>query len=220
MVIDFTEIPSLDNHAFENFCMHLLQEMGLTITVYPAVGPDGGRDIICEEYSQFARSGLRWLVSCKHYAGSKKSIGVNEDAAIANKLTQHGCDAFMFFFSTPYTEGFRNSVENVCYQIRRQFKIFNCYDIEKQLLSSPKFYPLIRQYFPISHGRLVGFLNSSECCDRVMPQDALFVVYTWDNIGRVLYQVFGECCIGDFLEHLQENNIEYGFCQIRNNTFY
>jgi len=218
MVIDFTEI--LDHHAFENFCMHLLKAMGLTITVYPAIGPDGGRDITCEEPSQFVRSGLRWLVSCKHYAGSKKSVGVNGDAAVANKLTQHGCDAFMFFFSTPYTENFRNSVEDVCFQIRCQFKIFNCYDIENQLLSSPRFYPLIRQYFPISHDRLIGFLNSSECCDRVMPQDALFAVYTRDNIGSICYQVFGECCVDDFVEHLKENNIEYEICEIRDSAHY
>ena len=219
MVIDFTEIAN--DHAFENFCMHLLQDMGLDIPVQPAIGADGGRDIVCEEPSQFASRGYRWLVSCKHYAGSRNSVGVNNDAAKPHKLAEHGCNGFMFFFSTGFTEGFRTSVEKVCEQIRSQNKIFNSYDIERILISSPKFYPLIRQYFPLSHNRLIILRNAPECCDRISPQDALYAVYIRSGSNNeVSYEVFGECCIDNYLEHLRDNKIEYGVYQIRSNQYW
>lgn len=213
MVIDFKEIS--DDHAFENFCMHLLEGMGLTIPVQPALGPDGGRDVICEEPSRFGSRGYRWLVSCKHYAHSGRSVGVNNDAAIANKLIEHGCNGFMFFFSTSFTESFRASVDSVCSQIKSQYKIFNCYEIERILLSSPMYYPLIRQYFPASHNRLVSLIGE-ECCLYCSPQDALYAVYTESRENNeIIYQVFCEGCIGHFIEHLDESGIEYGVSQIR-----
>ena len=214
MVIDLKEIPN--DHAFENFCMHLLDEMGLHIPVQPAVGPDGGRDIICEEPSRFGSRGYRWLVSCKHYAHSGRSVGVSDDAAHANKLVEHGCNGFMFFFSTPFSEGFRTSVDKVCNQINSQSRIFNCYEIEKILLSSPRFYPLIRQYLPNSHDRLIGLINKEECCDFCMPQDALYALYTRnENDNSVNYEVYGDCCISGIIEILNESGCEYGICQIR-----
>lgn len=217
MVIDFTEIT--DNHAFENFCMHLLQDMGLNIPVPPAIGPDSGRDIVCEEPSQFASRGYRWLVSCKHFAGSATSVGVNKDWAKPHKLTEHGCNGFMFFFSAGFTEGFRASVDKVCDQIRSQYRIFNQFDIERILLSSPKFYPLIRQYFPASHDRLVLLNNKDACCSYVMPDDALYAIYTRSGLhGGVTYEVMGECCIHEYLEHLNDNQTEYGITQIRSSS--
>lgn len=146
-------------------------------------------------------------------------MGVSNDAAIANKLTEHGCNGFMFFFSTGFTEGFRNSVNNVCTQINSQNKIFNCYDIERMLLSSPRFYPLIRQYFPVSHNRLVTLMSKDDCCPYCGPQDALYAVYTRnDNTGEISYQVFGEYCIGYFIENLDESGVDYGVSQIRSSA--
>jgi hypothetical protein len=214
MVIDLTEIE--DDHAFENFCMHLLQDMGLNIPVPPAIGADGGRDIVCEEPSQFATRGYRWLVSCKHFAGSGNSVGVNRDWAKPHKLTEHGCNGFMFMFSTGFTEDFRSSVDKICHQIRGQYRIFNHLDIERILLSSPKFFPLIRQYFPLSHARLASLSNADDCCQYVTPEDALYAIYTRTGAhGEISYQVMGNCCIQNYLDHLEKERIEYGVTQIR-----
>ena len=217
MLIDFKEIA--DDHAFENFCMQLINSMGLTIPVAPAIGPDGGRDIVCEQPSHFDHViGYRWLASCKHFAKSGASVGVKHDAAIPHKLAEHGCNGFMFFFSTAFTEGFRTSVDKVCNQIRSQYKIFNSYDIENILLSSPRFYPLIRQYFPISHGKIITFQNTQTCCEQETSQDALYVVYTKDNLNVVSETVLGECCINTYIDHLEDNSVEYGVSQIRSST--
>lgn len=218
MVLDFIEIP--DDHAFENFCMHLLEAMGLRIPVPPAIGPDGGRDIVCEEPSQFGATGYRWLVSCKHFAKSGTSVGVKRDEANANKLIEHRCNGFMFFYSTAYTEGFRATVDRVCQAINSQYKIFNAYDIERILLSSVRMFPLIRQYFPMSHARLVRLLNFGSCCDRVTDQDRLYAVYTRNETnGEVNYQSLCEYCTDSLLEHLQSENIDYGVTMIRDATY-
>ena len=214
MLINLTEIR--DDHTFENFCMELLEYMDFKISVPPAIGPDSGRDIICEEPVRYARQGFRWLVSCKHYARSKNSVGVNDDEAKPHKLTEHACDGFMFFFSTGYTESFRTSVENICHQIRRPYKIFNALEIEKVLLSSPAFYPLIRRYLPNSHDLLVTLKSSEPCCPYQTPQDALYAVYTQDDpSGKVSFCVVGDCCIGNYIEQFQEHRVAYGVSQIR-----
>ncbi|MBZ9559087.1 restriction endonuclease [Halomonas coralii] len=219
MVIDLKEIPY--HHAFENFCMHLLEEHGAHIPVRPAIGPDGGRDIICEEPIQFGSRGYRWLVSCKHYAYSGRPVGVRDDAAIANKLAEHDCNGFMFFCSTSYTEGFVTSVNNICNNKQSQSKFFNCYDIERILLSSPKFYPLIRQYFPNSHNRLTRLFDKEICCLYYDPRCALYAVYTQNsNDQSVGYKVYGECCIDDVIEHLRESGCAYGYCKIRSASQY
>lgn len=216
MVIDFREIR--DGHSFENFCMHLLRDMGLNITVKPAIGPDSGRDLVCEEQSMFGQRGLRWLVSCKHFAHSSTTVGVNHDAAKAHKLTEHGCDGFMFLFSTSYTEPFRTSVDNVCRQIRSRYIIYNNFEIENILLSSPRFYPLIKQYFPLSHDRLIYLKNKEPCCNYLMPYHALYAIYTKSGVNHQLcYEVLGECCINDYIDHLNNTGEEYGWIKIQEN---
>lgn len=214
MLIDLTEIK--DDHTFENFCMHLLENMGLKINVAPAIGADSGRDVICEEISHFAERGYRWLVSCKHFAGSKKSVGVNDDYAKPHKLIEHACHGFMFFFSTAYTENFRFSVDTICENIGSQYRIFNHLEIERILLSEPKFFPIIRQYFPASHELLVRLSNTNDCCNQLMTEDALYAVYTRTGThGEISYQVFGSCCIENYLDYLDRENIRYGVAQIR-----
>ncbi|MFA0047893.1 restriction endonuclease [Vibrio sp. 10N.261.51.F11] len=213
MVIDFTEIR--DDHAFENFCMHLMEIMGLKIAVRPAKGPDGGRDIISEEPNRFTAMGYRYLVSCKHYAGSRRSVGNSHDEANANKLVEHGCNGFMFFFSTAYTENFKTSVEKVCNQKRCSYRIFNCYDIENILLSSPYYYPLIKQYFPRSHNQLVELKNTEPCCPDIGDDEPLYALYTSDEYGNVSYEVLGQCCISHCVDDLERQRVPYGVSQLR-----
>ncbi len=200
--------------------MHLLQEMGLSIPVPPAIGPDSGRDIVCEEPSKFAQKGYRWLVSCKHFAGSASSVGVNTDWAKPHKLIEHGCNGFMFFFSSAYTEGFRASVESICNRTGSPYKIFNKFDIEQILLSSPRYYPIIRQYFPISYERLVTRINGDQCCNFLTPMDALYAIYVRSEpFGGIVYSVMGECCVEGYLDYLDSNGIEYGMVQIRASSY-
>ncbi|MEL7198421.1 MAG: hypothetical protein AAGL10_08915 [Pseudomonadota bacterium] len=42
----------------------------------------------------------KWLVSCKHFAGSNKSVTPNDEQSILDRVRQHGADGFMGFYST------------------------------------------------------------------------------------------------------------------------
>lgn len=211
MVIDFKEIQ--DDQQFENFCMHLLETMGFKIPVPPAVGPDGGRDIICEEVSGLGVRGRRWLVSCKHFAQSGRAVGNSDDQANINKLVEHGCEAFMFFFSTPYSESFRTSVDNVCMHSNKQYIIFNVYDIEKLLLSAHQYYPLFQQYFPESFQRMFENRTSLHCGHSGFGGEELYAVFT--DQAMYEYELYCEQCLQPLVEYLNYDNIPYTIVTVR-----
>lgn len=216
MIIDFTEIT--DSHEFENFAQKFLEYQGNNIKSIPAIGADGGRDIICEESSLYG-GGYRWLVSCKHYAKSNKSVGVSDDKADANKLIQHNCQGFMFVYSTALTEGLKTSVEQVCTHSANspKYQFFTPWEIQDVMVNNPYFYPLLMQYFPISHQRLVGCINTTPtCCPNggASGQD-IFAVYIRDNkTQKIVPTVLGECCINSYTEHLNEISAAYGVAVI------
>lgn len=81
-MIDFKELPE-DGAAFEQF----VREMCLNYDLHPqwtGKGPDQGRDILISErvrgpVGDFFR---KWLVQCKHFAHSRKSVGRDDLGSI------------------------------------------------------------------------------------------------------------------------------------------
>ena len=103
-MIDFKEIPKANSGSgqqdfFELFARDFLKLKGFEIIIDPARGADGGVDLIVREN----RSGendqkieINWLVSCKHYAHSGKSISTNVESDIMDRvillqIIQHIC---------------------------------------------------------------------------------------------------------------------------------
>lgn len=81
MLIDFKEIPKANEGSglqdtFELFARDFLEDYGYLIVQEPDRGADGKKDIIVKE----SRKGIAgvteklWLVSCKHYIHSGKSV--------------------------------------------------------------------------------------------------------------------------------------------------
>ncbi|PBB52310.1 MULTISPECIES: restriction endonuclease [Mesorhizobium] len=99
-MIDFKEIP--DGDAWEAFCRDYLVALGLVVEIPPAKGPDGGLDLLVKEQlrGSLASRPFTWLVSCKHYATSGKSVGTADEINITDRLEQHGADGFIGFYST------------------------------------------------------------------------------------------------------------------------
>ncbi len=217
MIIDFTEIS--DSHEFENFAMQLLIYQSNKVISIPAIGPDGGKDFICEEPSRYT-AGTRWLVSCKHYAHSGRTVGVADDKADVNKLIQHNCHCFMFMYSTPISEPLRSSIEQVCNNSTGNPKawFFTPTEIQNIILSDPHFYPLLQQYFPASHQRLMGCFNTNPvCCSNgSCSSNNIYAVYTKDSTTRMITPtVIGDCCFASYIEHLESNNVPYSYTTIR-----
>lgn len=99
-MIDYSEIK--DGDAWEAFCRDYLVTIGLVVDIPPGRGPDGGRDLIVTEQlkGSLATRPFVWLVSCKHYAGSGKAVGTDNESNIVDRMEQHKADGFIGFYST------------------------------------------------------------------------------------------------------------------------
>lgn len=99
-MIDYTEIK--DGDAWELFCRDYLVAQRLVVETPPGRGPDGGRDLLMKEQlkGRLVTRPFTWLVSCKHNAASGKSVGINDEKSITDRLKQHTADGFIGFYST------------------------------------------------------------------------------------------------------------------------
>ena len=99
-MIDYTEIK--DGHDWECFCRDYLVAQNLVVQIPPGRGADEGRDLLVKEQLRgtLATRSFTWLVSCKHFAVSKKSVGVSNETNIVDRMEQHGADGFIGFYST------------------------------------------------------------------------------------------------------------------------
>ena len=99
-MIDYKEIK--DGEAWELFCRDYLVAQGLVVEIPPGRGADGGRDLLVKEQLKgiLATRPFTWLVSCKHYAESGRSVGTNDETNITDRLKQHKAEGFIGFYST------------------------------------------------------------------------------------------------------------------------
>jgi hypothetical protein len=151
--IDFKEIPlantgSGDQDTFEEFAQEFLEALGYIIDEPVSRGADGGKDLIVLEIKD--KDTKRWLVSCKHYAHSGKSVSPNDEQNITDRLEQFGCQGFIGFYSTlpssSLIERFRVYKKNK----NIEYKIFNRASIQRLLVTKRNLQHLIQIYFPES----------------------------------------------------------------------
>lgn len=155
MILDFKEIPQAntgngDQDTFELFARDFLEVLGYDIIQHPDRGADGKKDLIIQE-SRHGISGvtkIKWLVSCKHYAHSGKSISDTDEPNILDRVSVHGCDGFLGFYSTLPATSLGKNIEGLKKIIN--VDAFDKERIEKRLLEFPKGIKLASRYFPIS----------------------------------------------------------------------
>ncbi|MCZ0952174.1 MAG: hypothetical protein OXQ89_22850 [Rhodospirillaceae bacterium] len=99
-MIDYTEISHPDD--WELFCRDYLVAHNLVVEVPPGRGADDGRDLLVREQLRgtLTTRSFTWLVSCKHYAASAKSVGVGDENNITDRMAHHEADGFIGFYST------------------------------------------------------------------------------------------------------------------------
>jgi len=79
---------------WEFFGEDFLSSIGFTILTRPARGPDGGADFLVEHKA------VTYLVSAKHFIHSDRSVGVNDEISIVDRMEEHGAGGFIGFYST------------------------------------------------------------------------------------------------------------------------
>lgn len=101
------EVKSLDPTQWEFFAEDVLWHIGYEIIQRPSEGNDQGKDLIVR------KSGLSYLVSCKHYLKSGKPIGPDIEKNISDRVLRHNCDGFIAFYSTHATTNLESQFEQL-----------------------------------------------------------------------------------------------------------
>ena len=153
-MIDFHEIS--DPEKWELFARDFLSALGYIIETSPDRGADGGKDLLVIEKinGKFSSYNLRWLVSCKNYIESGRSVSEGDEPNILERCKSFGADGFIGFYSTIPSSGLNDRLiglkEN---NDLKDFKVFDSQFIE-HCLYEYDFSKLIFQYFPVSYKKI------------------------------------------------------------------
>ena len=155
--LDFKEIPPAQggselSDTFELFGRDFLELLELRIVSSPSRGVDAGRDLVVieERIGAVSTSTLRWLVSCKHFAHSGKSVRPVDEPDIVERVRTHGCHGFLGLYSTLPSSGLNTRLEGLATETF-ELKVFDREKIEHKLLSSRAGHLLARRFFPVSY---------------------------------------------------------------------
>lgn len=155
-MIDFKEIPlantgSGEQDYFELFARDFFLQLGFKIVENPARGTDNGRDLIISELFEHKIDNSiteeRWLISCKHYSMSGKSVTAKDEPDIYDRMKSNNCTGFIGFYSTIANESLVRKLNNA------RFIIYDNKKIESFLTSKPDLLILFKTYFPKSYDR-------------------------------------------------------------------
>lgn len=152
--LNFTEIEpasgkSNDLDQFEKFSKIFLESVvGGKIIKGPSRGADGGIDLCLE--TQENCNIVKKLVSCKHYAHSKESVGVNDEVDIRDRLEGFDCKVFVGLYSTIASTGLEQKLERLKREKNIDFELYNSEDIETLLLSGLPGFRVAKRFFPKS----------------------------------------------------------------------
>lgn len=157
-IVDFKEIPSskggeVGQDTWALFAREFFDAMKVKAEEGPDRGPDSGRDLILVERRIGALGGgqHRWLVSCKHYAHSNKSVPDSEEADIIGRLRKFKANDFIAFYSTVPSSGLSRTLERV----KEDFgvEVYDCGRIERGLLENPALEMIFKRFFPKSYAK-------------------------------------------------------------------
>ncbi|MDB6172080.1 MAG: hypothetical protein JWL59_1391 [Chthoniobacteraceae bacterium] len=150
-MIDFRELPE-DGTAFEQ----LVRELLLIADLHPqwtGKGPDQGRDIIIMERALGYFDGFerRWLVQCKHFAHSRRSVGRDDVGSVIDDCRQVGASGYLMVCSTQPSSGLVTKLEEIRNRPENGLttKTWDAVDIEKRL-QEPRCFSLGHLFFPQS----------------------------------------------------------------------
>jgi len=153
-LLDFREIVS--GEQWELFARDFFVSQKFVIESAPGRGADGGKDLLISEQQTgiIGSNKFTWLVSCKHYAQSEKSVGVSDEANIVERVKQHKADGFLGFYSTLASSSLIDRLKSLGESKDiRDYKIFDSRMIENQFVYD-ELSKIALRYFPKGYARL------------------------------------------------------------------
>jgi hypothetical protein len=190
MLIDFKEIPvsnsiMTNQDIFEKFARDFFKSIGYEIENEPARGSDGGIDIKVSQVINNKK--FFWLVSCKHYARTGKSITKRIETDIADRIMQQNCDGFIGFYSTIANTSLSNALEKL--KNKFPYQLFDNEKIESNIVGIKQHENLFLRYFPKSYRKWKDLYYYSEPIKLV--EKYLSAEYNFDMEVEVYKKVFG-----------------------------
>lgn len=153
-MINWKEIN--DGDTWELFARDFFVQLGFVIDAGPGRGADAGKDLLVSEQMQghLASKKFTWLVSCKNFAISGKSVGPDDEVGITDRLRQHAADGFIGFYSTmPSSRLVERLQEFVRLGQISAYEIFDAKKIEGHFVDTG-LSKLALRYFPDSYEKM------------------------------------------------------------------
>jgi WD40 repeat protein len=144
---DFKKLPK-DGARFESLIRQLLEAMGYRILEKPAVGVEGGRDVLVERAIKDVMSERREkvVVQCKHYAHSGKAIGDNDVGVWVNAMQRYKANGYLLVTDTRPTENLSKSFREYTNNEANSPNWAAFWDVD-ELISHLNKYPSVRDAF-------------------------------------------------------------------------
>jgi hypothetical protein len=154
--VDFKEIPSAQGgkegqDVWALFAREFFAALHIGIEEGPDRGPDSGRDLVIAE----VRKGVlgsrqhRWLISCKHFAHSNRSVSVRDEPDILGRVKRFKADGFIGFYSTIPSSELNRTLQT--YKKETDVLVYDAALIERNLLNNPDLKGVFERFFPHSY---------------------------------------------------------------------
>jgi len=189
-MIDFKEIAQANTGGghqdqFELFARDFLEAIGYRIDRHPDRGADGKKDLIVSE----TRTGIggettiKWLVSCKHYAHSGKSVSDTDEPDILDRVNAHDCNGFIGVYSTIPSSSLSNKLEGLKDKIPSI--IYDRGRVEQLIIDNSLNSRLLVRYFPNSFEKYHSHLYS-KTPDKIADSTLEYkTVFTEEDLLRI-----------------------------------
>ncbi len=219
-MIDFSELEN-DGEKWELFARDFFQQLGFIIESSPDRGPDDGKDMIINEiiHGKLSTTQFRWLVSCKNFSKSGKSVSENTDEQnILERCESFSADGFIGFYSTLASSGLNKRLNDLKKKGKiKDYKIFD-YKLIENYLMSYGFSQIILSYFPESYKRIRPIHKivdkyielKCDCCGKDLLVDlynekynALVSLVYKDEDEHTIYKDFYVACKGQCDKRLE-----------------
>lgn len=149
MDLDFADLKT--GAKFEQLVRDILITLGYPVR-WSGVGPDDGKDLIASEPGGelFGRKSRQWLISCKNFAESKKSVSyadLAESGDIAGLVDSHRVDGFLLACTTQVSATCTRHLEALETNKRIPITVWDSATLLR-LAANPRVYALLQEYLP------------------------------------------------------------------------
>jgi hypothetical protein len=163
--INFEEIPSAKGGGegqdkWALFAKEFFAALNIEIEKGPDRGADSGADLVIVEKRKgiLSHGQQRWLVSCKHFAQSKKSVSIRDEPDILGRVRTFKADGFIGFYSTVPSGELNRTLQSCKKEIN--ILVYDGAQIERGLLNIPELKQVFKRYYPKSFKEYNKILNT------------------------------------------------------------